>query len=157
MAWRLSTQLIDGELDNTVPNRVTGWLRIAGLPSKVALDLAGNFHRDIRGAVIRLTGDVQANTDDAADLDGLALEQTGDVGDITAGRPPADYSNHPYIEWYSRQNGRVVIELEPEQVEVIGRPIPAIESDPISREQQEGHMRRFLGGLADGLNRSTDD
>jgi len=38
----------------------------------------------------------------------------------------------------------VVIELEPVQVEVIGTPIPACESDPISREQQKRNMAEFL-------------
>ncbi|MCX5646696.1 MAG: hypothetical protein NTZ17_18770 [Phycisphaerae bacterium] len=75
---------------------------------------------------------------DAEDyMDGIAPQQTGKVGDITAGLPPVDYVNYPYIEWYSDENGRVVIELEPVQVEVIGTPIPACESDPISREQQK--------------------
>jgi hypothetical protein len=42
----------------------------------------------------------------------------------------------------------VVIELEPEQVQVIGRPIPACESDPISREQQARNMANFLAGIS---------
>ena len=70
------------------------------------------------------------------------------MGDITAGLPPHDYGSVPYVEWYGHENGRVVIELEPVQVEVIGTPIPATESDPISREQQSRNMAQFLGGLA---------
>src|SRR5205823_4801150 len=31
------------------------------------------------------------------------------------------YSDYPYIEWYSDTNGRVVLELDPSQVEVIGQ------------------------------------
>jgi len=31
---------------------------------------------------------------------------------------------------------------------VIGPPIPAVESDPISRAQQNGNIADFLGGLA---------
>jgi hypothetical protein len=30
MAWRPSEYLIDGELDNTTPGKVTGWMRFAG-------------------------------------------------------------------------------------------------------------------------------
>ena len=41
-----------------------------------------------------------------------------------------------------------MIELDPDQVEVIGRPIPACESDPISRGQQARNMANFLGGLS---------
>jgi len=56
--------------------------------------------------------------------------------------------HNPYLEYYSEQNGRVVLELEPEQVEVIGTPIPAVESDPISRAEQEGKMANFLAGMS---------
>jgi hypothetical protein len=38
------------------------------------------------------------------------------------------------------------------QVEVIGKPIPACESDPVSREQQNRNMTGFLGSLAEELN-----
>jgi hypothetical protein len=121
----------------------------------VTFDLEGNFHRDIRGAKIRFTGDAyedQAESDSEKYFEGFALHQTGKVGDITAGLPPQDYTNYPYIEIYSQQNGRIVLELEPVQVEVIGKPIPAIESDPISREQQNRNMAEFLGGLAAEFN-----
>ena len=160
MAWRPSEQLIGGELDNTAPGRVTGWLRFAGLTERVTLNLAGDFHRDIRGAVIRLTGDAPLknatfSSTAGGTMQGMAFKQTGDAGDITAGRPPADHTKYPYIEWYSDQNGRVVIELRPEQVEVVGRPIPAIESDPVSRELQERHMHRFLDQLTDGSEHAT--
>ena len=136
MAWRPTQYLIEGELDNTQPNKVTGCMRFAGLKEKVTFDLEGNFHRDIRGAKIHFRGDAyedQVDIDGEKYMEGVAQHQTGEVGDITAGNPPKDYVDYPYIEWYSHQNGRVVIELEPIQVEVIGRPIPVIESDPIPR------------------------
>jgi hypothetical protein len=41
----------------------------------------------------------------------------------------------------------VVIELEPEQVHLIGRPIPACEGDPIPRSEQAHKMANFLAGL----------
>ena len=155
MAWRPTQYLIEGILDNSVPNKVTGWMRFAGVKDKVTFDLEGNFHRDIRGAKICFTGDAyedQVEIESGAYFEGFSLHQTGNVGDITAGLPPQDYSTTPYLEWYSNENGRVVIELEPAQIEVIGMPIPAIESDPISREQQSRNMAEFLGGLAADLN-----
>ena len=155
MAWRPTEYLIEGELDNTNPGKVTGWMKFAGLKEKVTFDLEGNFHRDIRGAKIHFTGDAyedQADVDPGDYLDGFAQHQAGRVGDITAGLPPHDYGKAPYLEWYGEANGRVVIELEQAQVEVIGTPIPAIESDPISREQQSRNMAQFLGGLAAELN-----
>ena len=155
MAWRPTQYLIEGELDNTYPGKVTGWMKFAGVKDKVTFDLEGNFHRDIRGAKICFTGDAyedQEEVQNGSYFEGFALHQTGPVGDITAGLPPQDYSTTPYLEWYSNENGRVVIELEPAQIEVIGMPIPAIESDPISREQQSRNMAEFLGGLAADLN-----
>ena len=155
MAWRPTRYLIEGELDNTYPGKVTGWMRFAGLNEKVTFDLEGNFHRDIRGAKIYFIGEAsETNTPEnaAGYMEGFAKLQTGDAGDITAGLEPVDYVSYPYIEWYSEQNGRVVIELSKDQIEVIGTPVPAIESDPISREGQNRNMAEFLGGLAAELN-----
>ena len=154
MAWRISPYLIEGELDNTRLGTVTGWMRFAGMNETVTLSLKGDFHRDLRGAKIRLTGDAsqtQPPADAQAAMEGFAVQQVGKVGDITAGLPPADYVNYPYVEWYSDENGRVLIELEPQQVVVIGTPIPACESDPISRDQQNRNMAEFLGTLATEL------
>ena len=149
MAWRPTEYLIEGELDNTTPGKVTGWMRFAGMSEKVTFDLKGNFHRDIRGAKIRLKGDGEEPDARAAEnMAHISPQQTGDVGDITAGREPRDYVAYPSIEWYSEENGRVVIELDADQVEVVSRPIPACESDPISREQQARNMANFLGGLS---------
>ena len=148
MAWRPTRCLLQGELDNTKPLQVTGWMRFAGMSEKVTFNLKGDFHRDIRGAKIRFTGDgAEGDADAGRYMSCFAAHQTGDVGDITAGLPPRDYVDYPYIEWYSDQSGRVVIELEPEQVQLIGTPIPACESDPVSREQQAQNMGRFLAGL----------
>ena len=154
MAWRPTSCLQEGELDNTCPNKVTGWMKFAGLKEKVTFELEGNFHRDIRGAKIHFTGDAYEGdiSEDAEKyMEGFALTQSGKAGDITAGLPPQDYGSAPYLEWYGHQNGRVVIELEPVQLEVIGRPIPAIESDPIDRKQQAENMAGFLCGLASEL------
>ncbi len=154
MAWRPTNCLQEGELDNNCPNKVTGWMKFAGLKEKVTFELEGNFHRDIRGAKIHFTGDAYEGdfSEDAEKyMEGFALTQSGKAGDITAGLPPHDYGNTPYIEVYSDQNGRVVIELEPVQLEVIGSPIPACESDPISRKGQAENMAGFLCTLASEL------
>ena len=155
MAWRPTEYLVEGELDNTNPNKVTGWMEFAGMTERVTFSLEGNFHRDIRGAKIHITGDAYEDRADVKSgdyLEGFALHQTGNVGDITAGLPPADYGTSPYIEWYGAKNGRVVIELESFQIEVIGQPIPAVESDPVNRDQQSLNMAQFLGDLAHHAN-----
>ena len=149
MAWRPTEYLIEGELDNRNPGKVTGWMKFAGMKENVVFDLEGNFHRDIRGAKVRLRGDGEsANLEEAEKyMEGFVQHQRGSVGDITAGLPPQDYVNYPYIEWYA-QNGRVVVELEPDQIEILTQPIPACESDPIDRKKQAKNMANFLGGLA---------
>ncbi len=153
MAWRPNEQFVEGVLDNTVPGKVTGWMKFAGMKEKVVFDLEGNFHRDIRGAKVRLRGDGEsADAARAAKyMESFSTLQKGKVGDMTAGLPPADYVTYPYLEWYGEDNGRVVIELEPSQVEVIGRPIPPQESDPISRLEQTRNMDNWLGELAQTL------
>ena len=68
---------------------------------------------------------------------------------MTAGLPPADYvSGYCYLEWYGEENGRVVIELEQDQVKVVGTPLPACETEPISREKQEENITESLSELA---------
>ena len=155
MAWRPSDYVLDGELDNSAPGRVTGWMRFVGLKKKVTFDLVGDFHRDIRGAKIRFSGDGQGiapvgtTFEEAAKyMDGFALHQTGKVGDMTAGLPPYDYvQGQVYLEWYSDVNGRVVIELQPEQLQVIGQPVPWVNSAPVSRQEQQRNMANFLTGI----------
>jgi len=80
-------------------------------------------------------------------MDGFAQTQRGSVGDMTAGREPVDYVSYPYWEWYA-QNERVVVELEPDQVELLTQPIPACESDPLDRKKQAENMANFLCGVA---------
>ena|GEM_PF-1918482 len=155
MAWRPTQYLLKGELDNTTAGKVTGWMKFAGLKNKVTFELQGNFHRDIRSAKIRLLGYARAADADAAEarqyMDTFATRQTGKVGNITAGLPPIDYSSTPYVEWYSEENGRVVIELGREQLLVIGKPIPACESDPVSRAEQSRNMAEFVAGISSNL------
>ncbi len=155
MAWRPNEYFVEGELDNTEPNKVTGWMKFKGLNKKVQFDLVGNFHRDIRGARIRLTG--HPTTKGARSyMKSFSLIQTGEVGDITAGLPPADYGSSPYIEWYGDENGRVVLELGKDDVEILTPPIPACESDPIDRGEQEKKMVKFLKGLVESFDENNE-
>lgn len=149
MAWRPTEYLIDGMVDCTQPDRVSGTLRFAGLPQPVTLNLVGRVHRDVRGVTLKLKGNgASADAKQAAEyMQSFDLKQTGKVGDITAGRPPADYVHYPYIEWYSEENGRVVLELHASEVEIAGQPISACESDPVSREEQDRNMDQFMRGL----------
>jgi hypothetical protein len=133
MAWRPYENLINGELDNTTSGNVTGWLyffRRGKNPLRVRLDLVGDFHEDIWGKIIRLTNPNPSDRNEALGrgrsyMDGMAEEQIGETGDITAGLPvngKYPYVRYPYIEWYSEDNGRVVLELDPSQVAVVEPP-----------------------------------
>ena len=56
MTWRPTKYLLEGELDNTKPGKVTGWMKFAGMKNRVTFDLDGDFCRDIRGAIVVLAG-----------------------------------------------------------------------------------------------------
>ena len=93
MAWRPYQNLIDGELDNRTPGKVTGWIRFfrrGKQPLRTCFDLDGDFHEDIRGKVIRFSNSSPSDRNEELDpegtyMDGFATEQRGEVGDITAG------------------------------------------------------------------------
>jgi len=150
MAWRPTEYLIEGELDNTKAGKVTGWMRFTGIKGKVIFDLQGDFHRDIRGGRIHFKGPAKFKKLMAETyMESFARHQTGKSGDMTAGYEPADYvSGYCYLEWYGNDNGRVVIELEQDKVEIISEPLPAECCEPISRQQQEQNMFEFMQELA---------
>jgi len=149
MAWRPTDYLTEGELDNTVPGKVTGWMKFVGMDEPVTFNLDGEFHRDIRGTMIRFKG--EGRKSGAGYMRGFRKHQTGKAGDMTAGLPPQDYVDYCYLEWYGDENGRVVIELDTENVTVIGTPIPADEAEPISREEQNRNLKEFAGQCARDL------
>ncbi len=159
MAWRPARFLLEGVLDNTVKNRVSGWMRFAGLNEKIVFNLEGDFHRDIQGAKIRIRGEAVNNSAEAQKyMEDFCLNQTGKVGDMTVGMPPADYvSGRCYLEWYSEENGRVVIELEQNQVELQTMPMSVHESEPVSRQLQNQNMGEFLGEIADAMKIPNDN
>ena len=140
---------MQGELDNTVPGKVTGWMQFTGLTEKVTFDLKGDFHRDIRRTKIQFKG--PGRECQSTYMQGMAIHQTGKVGDMTAGLPPQDYVDYCYLEWYSDDNGRVVIELDAQDVTVIGIPIPGDGAEPISRDQQNNNLFEFASQCAQDL------
>ena len=138
MAWPIMRYLRYGELDNTSPGKVTGWMELAGI-RKVAFDLRGDFCRDIRGTRIRFSGNGSPSNSQRArrDMQGFAEQQTGRVGEITTGKPPnCSRLDCPHIEIYSDQHGRMLIELEPGQLTVLGTLQPFLEAEPAGRGQQ---------------------
>jgi hypothetical protein len=213
MAWRPYENLIDGELDNRTPGKVTGWIRFfrnEQAPLRVTLDLEGDFHEDIRGTVIRLSNPHPSdrNSDGGTYMDGFNPIQNGTAGDVTAGltlgpwtealaqdlmkrnelfwdeqgirgiereKRRQDFSEryrahiaardlyypyvaYPYLEWYS-ENGRVVLELDQSQVEVVRVVGPLKEKTP--EELREDAKKRekafgsFLGDMVESFSRKN--
>jgi|SRR5579875_2010014 len=215
MAWRPYENLMDGELDNTTPGKVTGWVRFfrnGKPPLRVTFDLDGDFHEDIRGALIRLQNPNPSDRDtdprgNGSYMGGMARVQRGTVGDMTAGLPLGPWSaalaaklmaqnelvwdengtqgserekrrqefanryrahiqagdlyypyvSYPYLEWYAA-NGRVVLELEPSQVEVV----KATPTKPKTPAELHGDERKraeafgaFMANLLKGFSRKN--
>lgn len=216
MAWRPYENLIDGELDNHLPGKVTGWMRFyrgEKRPLKVKFDLEGDFHEDIRGKVIRLTNPEPSDRSQSLGregtyLKGFSAEQRGEVGDITAGLPLGPWTEelartlithneafwnqssipeaeraqrwqkltdayhahiaagdlfypyvpYPYIEWYSEANGRVVLELEYSQVEIVDVEAHRAKSPEqlfADERRRSEAMSRFLSSMASEFSRES--
>ncbi len=123
MTWRPSAFLLEGELDNRIAGRIIGWLRFAGLPEKVTLDLEGDFGPDVRGGRIAFKSIYRGEQAAAAAyMAGFDPRQTGRAGHITTGGPPHIPADFPLVEWHSDQNDRVVLYLEPHQVMILDPP-----------------------------------
>lgn len=213
MAWRPYENLIDGELDNRTPGKVTGWIRFfrnEQPPLRVTFDLEGDFHEDIRGTVIRLSNPDPSDRypDKGTYMEGFTPVQTGTAGDITAGLPLGPwtealaqdlmkknelfwdeqgirgseregrrqdfserygahiaardlyyaYVEYPYVEWYS-ENGRVVLELDPNQMEVVNVVGPLKEKSPEElledTKKREKAFGSFLGDMVESFSRKN--
>jgi len=153
MAWRPNEQLIEGELDNTVRGKVTGWMRFVGVKGKVKVDLEGDFLCDIAGCRIRFT-----NPDAGGDpeyMKHFGTTQKGKTGDITAGLPPYPYLRYGYIEWYEDDNGRVVLEIEPSLIKVVEGPAWTPESsEDFDTEKKKASQVQFFDFVKD-LNKAA--
>jgi len=209
MAWRPNENLMDGELSNRVPGKVTGWMRFfrkGKQPLKVKFDLEGDFHEDIRGADIELANSDPSDKNEALGgrdgtyMEGFATMQRGSVGDMTAGRPLGlwspelsdrlkqeleimwresgisgeeleerrrsvasqyyaniaagklyyAYVDYPYLEWYS-DNGRVVLELDPDQIRIIPPGTPPKDKTPEEFAQDRKKRTDAFGGFMRGM------
>ena len=155
--------LIAGELDNRTPGNVRGWMdfhRRGNKPLRVVLELAGDFREDIRGKVMRLSNPNPSEKNEHLEREGTYMEdfspvQKGTVGDVTAGlplglddngEPSYAYCPYPYIEWYGA-NGRVVLELDPSQVEIVDG-TKVLKVPRTAREYQtEAEMIQHLASL----------
>jgi hypothetical protein len=128
MAFRIDKAVVRGELCNEQRGAVTGRIWLAGRKEPVLLNLRGDCLRDLAGGTVRFTNPRPA-PDPALAV--LAPEQNGVAGELTGSRKvrqptvsdlevlelmekdqpiPCRIANCLYLEWYSEENGRVVIE-----------------------------------------------
>jgi hypothetical protein len=184
MAWRPTDGVLEGELDNTTLGWTIGWIRLRGRDEPLQLKLAGNCHPDLAGWKFRIVRtDPIPEWAEAPDYDGIATDQSGTIGDVTADqvlqhyecstdeflrrlhagdRPPTTLRKALYLEWFSIRNGRVVIQDTRLGVERIGqRAFELTEQQWVeqARQNQEemGFFMHQLGDALSEMNRSDGD
>ena len=80
------------------------------------------------------------------------------AANIAAGKLYYPYVAYPYIEWYS-DNGRVVLELDPGQIEIIDiqGPIPRSEKTAAELAGDEKRRAKALGDFMSGMVRDLSE
>lgn len=173
MAWRIHDSVLRGELDNRTRGRVRGRLWIHGVAGPVELDLEGDACADLAGCELHFEN--PGPTTPLRDAGGLAPVQHGRVGDLTASRkvrvfdvpveealrrlregetPPEHLANCLYLEWFSRENGRMVVESTDYRL-TLSTPDWRLTPEEEARRQQtaaEG-WTEFLQGLSEAIAR----
>ncbi len=181
MAWRPTSVVVDGELDNTTLGWTVGWIRLEGRDEPLRLKLAGNCYPDLAGWKFRVVRTETCPDRDATlDVTKMATDQSGLIGDVTADQmlrqydgsseeflrrtkngcqPPTIWRKALYLEWFSNRNGRVVIQSTRLAVERIGTCAFELTQDQYleqARQNQE-EMAFFIERLADGLSHQSGD
>jgi len=171
MAFRIHDSVLRGEIDNREKGIVRGKIWMHERSEPVILELKGNAWPDLAGSLLKFTNPMK--TFPGHELDLLNSVQRGVIGDITASRkvrvwdvpfeegyamskrgekPPEHIANSLYLEWFSEQNGRVVIESADYQLE-ISPPLWQLtpeEDEQRAREAAEG-MNAFMQRLTDAI------
>ena len=166
VAWRIDEQVVRGELDNRVRDRVTGRIWLAGRAEPLELALIGNCWRDLAGRRLEFTNPQPK----PGDLRGLGARQSGSVGDITASRKvkvpdiplekigeyyaqkkpwPWHWGNSLYLEWFSESNGRVVIETTGFELKIVGESVweMTLAEEDTQRRDNAGAITGFMDRL----------
>jgi hypothetical protein len=173
MAWRFDKMVIRGEIDNTVRGSVTGTLWLLGREQPMTLDLVGDAWPDLAGC--KLTFENPNPMPQPQYDEGLAMIQTGSVGDITASQKlkkllvpeevwmkaleerrfhevPWVLSNSLYLEWFSDRNGRIVIQTTDYVLHVSERQWELDEDEQAAQQAiNEENMRTFMEDAARAL------
>lgn len=112
MTLRLDGLVIRGEIDNTHPYSVCGWLKIRGHRTPLTLNLTGDCGPTLKGMRVRFEDAIPLDDrldGGLPDLSDVAWQQVGPTGQMQlsdlGGTTP-----RLSLEWFS-QNGRVTLEL----------------------------------------------
>lgn len=173
MAWRPDKCIVRGEIDNTVKGRVTGSIWLLGREQPMILNLNGDAWPDVAGTKLTF---VNTNPMPQPEYDeGLRLNQTGSVGDITASQKvkkftvpdevwlkayeerrmheiPWEMKNTLYLEWFSDFNGRVVVQTTEYEISISERHWE-LDPDELAAQQalNEAEMQAYMEQLGDAL------
>src|SRR6476660_5791025 len=171
MAFRIHDSVVRCEIDNRVRGIVRGKFWAEGRPEPIVLELQGNAWPDLAGCLLTFTNPKKRVVH--PHLESLRPMQRGGIGDLTASRkvrvfdvpleealemsrrkekPPEHMANSLYLEWFSEQNGRVVIESADYEV-CISPPewrMTPEEDEERARKAAEG-LTNFMGQLTDAI------
>jgi hypothetical protein len=176
MAWRLHNHVLRGEIDNRSKGVVTGRIWLSGVEVPLQLSLTGNACRDLAGCLITFhnTGEVLPIPKGQK----LYPVQEGRIGDLTASRkvrvfdlpldealkmikngdkPPEHMANSLYLEWYSKGNGRVVLESVDFEITISAPEWKMSREEEADRNEQAGKaFNKFMGEMEDALNEAKE-
>jgi hypothetical protein len=175
MAFRIEKAAVRGELSNEERGVVTGRIWLAGRKEPLLLSLRGDCLRDLAGCTVRFTN---PRPEPDATLAVLAPEQNGVTGELTASRKirqpavsdqemlellekgqpiPCRIANCLYLEWYSEENGRVVLETTDYAV-AVGMPAWSMSAEENADQlaASQLHFQRFLHAIT-GDDPEADD
>jgi hypothetical protein len=126
MALRLNEMVVRGMIDNREKGKVSGELWLAGQGGPIGFELVGNCDRDLAGRLVEFTN---RKPEPTASLR-MLRDQVGEAGTITAARKVRvipedirlddltqehlkhlDWTSLLYLEWFSRSDGRIVVEI----------------------------------------------
>ena len=171
MAFRIHDSVVRGEIDNRVKGIVSGKIWVTGRRQPITLELKGNAWPDLAGCLLKFKNPLKRVADQH--LDSLRPTQNGIIGDLTASRKvrvmelpmpeaylmkkrgehvPEHMANCLYLEWFSEQNGRVVIESTDYELEISApewRLTPA-EDEQRAKDAADG-MNWFMQKLTEAI------
>lgn len=170
MPWRIHDSVTHGEIDNREKGLVCGRIWLHGAAEPTELMLKGNACPDLAGCLLKFRN--PDKTISLSESPGLNPRQHGLIGDLTAsrkvrvpnlpaeefyalkaaGKPaPEHTANALYLEWFSDENGRVVIEAVGWELEI---------SPPewrLSQAEEEQRARDAAAGMSRFLERLTEE